>query len=103
MRRALTELFANARGVDLLFFFAGHGAQTAWGADLVTQDAAQHSLGISMNDLVTLANDSPANSVTLLLETRAPASPEKESPHQLHNQNLSDSDLLVTRRLHHDG
>jgi hypothetical protein len=68
LRRALTELFANARGADLLFFFAGHGAQTAWGADLVTQDAAQHSLGISMNDLVTLANDSPANSVTLLLD-----------------------------------
>jgi Caspase domain len=68
LRRALTELFANARGADLLFFFAGHGAQTPWGADLVTQDAAEHSLGISMNDLVTLANDSPANSVMLLLD-----------------------------------
>jgi hypothetical protein len=68
LRMALTELFANARGADLLFFFAGHGAQTPWGADLVTQDATEHSRGISMNDLVTLANDSPANSVTILLD-----------------------------------
>lgn len=68
LRGALTELFANARDADLLFFFAGHGAQTPWGADLVTQDAIEHSLGVSMNDLVTLANDSPARSVTLLLD-----------------------------------
>jgi len=68
LRRALAELFANPRDADLLFFFAGHGAQTPWGADLVTQDAVAHSLGVSMNDLVTLANDSPARSVTLLLD-----------------------------------
>ena len=68
LRGALTELFANPRDADLLFFFAGHGAQTLWGADLVTQDAATNSLGVSMNDLVTLANDSPARSVTILLD-----------------------------------
>ncbi|WP_171058040.1 caspase family protein [Modestobacter altitudinis] len=68
LRGALAALFANARDADLLFFFAGHGAQTLWGADLVTQDAAQNSLGVSMNDLVTLANDSPARSVTILLD-----------------------------------
>ncbi|MCX4738119.1 caspase family protein [Streptomyces antibioticus] len=68
LRRALTQLFANARDTDLLFFFAGHGAQTPWGADLVTQDATENSLGVSMNDLITLANDSPARSVTLILD-----------------------------------
>lgn len=68
LRGLLTALFANARDADLLFFFAGHGAQTPWGSDLVTQDAVAHSLGVSMNDLVTLANDSPARSVTLLLD-----------------------------------
>jgi Caspase domain len=69
LRRALTnDLFANPRDLDLLFFFAGHGAQTAWGADLVTQDAARDSYGVSMNDLLTLANDSPARSVTILLD-----------------------------------
>ncbi|WP_405997466.1 caspase domain-containing protein [Streptomyces sp. NBC_00829] len=68
LRHSLTQLFANARDTDLLFFFAGHGAQTAWGADLVTQDATAHNLGVSMNDLITLANDSPARSVTLILD-----------------------------------
>lgn len=68
LRRVLADLFANANDADLLFFFAGHGAKTAWGADLVTQDATTNSLGVSMNDLVTLANDSPARTVTLLLD-----------------------------------
>jgi hypothetical protein len=68
LREALAQLFANGRDADLLFFFAGHGAQTLWGADLVTQDAVPNSLGVSMNDLVTLANDSPARSVTILLD-----------------------------------
>lgn len=68
LRNGLSQLFSNAREADLLFFFAGHGGQTLWGADLVTQDATENSLGVSMNDLITLANDSPARSVTLILD-----------------------------------
>ncbi|QIN78343.1 caspase family protein [Rubrobacter marinus] len=68
LRDALTRLFNNAKDTDLLFYFAGHGGQTLWGADLVTQDATSNSLGVSMNDLMTLANDSPARSVTLVLD-----------------------------------
>jgi hypothetical protein len=68
LRNMLAKLFTNAKGTDLLFFFAGHGGQTLWGADLVTQDATEHSLGVSMDDLINLANGSPASSVTLLLD-----------------------------------
>jgi hypothetical protein len=68
LREGLSQLFKNARDADLLFFFAGHGGQTLWGADLVTQDATENSLGVSMNDLTTLASDSPARSVTLILD-----------------------------------
>ena len=68
LRKALTELFANPRDADLLFFFAGHGGQTPWGADLVTQDATENSLGVSMSDLVTLANDCAARSITIVLD-----------------------------------
>lgn len=68
LRDRLSQLFKSARDADLLFFFAGHGGQTLWGADLVTQDATENSLGVSMNDLVTLANDSAARSVTLILD-----------------------------------
>lgn len=68
LRRALAQLFANSRDHDLLFYFAGHGAQTVWGAELVTQDGGDDSLGVSMNDLMTLANDCPARSVTVVLD-----------------------------------
>jgi hypothetical protein len=68
LRGRLTKLFANPRNTDLLFYFAGHGAQSPWGADLVTQDFKTHSLGVSMNDVLTLANDSSARSVTLILD-----------------------------------
>jgi Caspase domain len=68
LRSALAQLFSNCRDHDLLFFFAGHGGQSAWGADLVTQDVTPNSLGVPMNDLMTLANDSPARSVTVILD-----------------------------------
>lgn len=68
LRSLLAELFANSQDPDLLFFFAGHGAQSPWGAELVTQDFTEHSLGVSMNDVITLANNSPAKEVTIMLD-----------------------------------
>ncbi len=68
LRTLLAELFENARGAELLFYFAGHGAESPWGGELVTQDAAQNSLGVSMNDVVTLANNSLAREVTIILD-----------------------------------
>ncbi|MEV6487111.1 caspase family protein, partial [Actinoplanes sp. NPDC051633] len=68
LRRAIYKLFENARDYDLLFFFAGHGARTPWGAELVTEDFTEFSLGVSMHDLITLANESPARSVTIMLD-----------------------------------
>jgi len=68
LRTCLAELFEHARDAPILFFFAGHGAQTPWGVELVTQDCARHSLGVSMNDIITLANDSPAREVTVILD-----------------------------------
>ena len=59
-RKELAALFENDRDADLLFFYAGHGAQTEWGGELVTQDYAPNSLGVSMNDVITLANKSVA-------------------------------------------
>ena len=68
LRTLLRELFDNARNADLLFYFAGHGAQTPWGAELVTHDYSSNSLGVSMNDVITLANESPANEVIIILD-----------------------------------
>jgi len=68
LRKALASLFENARDADLLFFYAGHGAQTEWGGELVTQDYAPNSLGVSMNDVITLANKSAAREVVVILD-----------------------------------
>jgi len=68
LRRALLELFRNCRGEDLLFYFAGHGAQTPWGAELVTQDYSANSLGVSMADVLLLANRCAAREVMLILD-----------------------------------
>lgn len=68
LRSLLGELFENARDAELFFFFAGHGAQTAWGAELVTQDYTTNSLGVSLSDVIGLANESPAKEVVLVLD-----------------------------------
>lgn len=68
LRSALTALFENSKDKTLLFYFSGHGAKTPWGTDLVTQDGVQNSLGVSVNDILVLANDSPAPSVTIILD-----------------------------------
>lgn len=68
LREHLARLFDNSRDTDLLFFFAGHGASTAWGTELVTQDGVLDSMGVSMDDLVALANNAPARSITLILD-----------------------------------
>lgn len=67
-REALMALFENARDSNLLFFYAGHGAQTAWGGELVTQDFAPNSLGVAMNDVISLANESAAREVVVILD-----------------------------------
>jgi hypothetical protein len=68
LRTLLAELFENAEDADILFYFAGHGAQTPWGVELVTQDLIANSLGVSLADVVTLANGSPARDVVLILD-----------------------------------
>jgi len=68
LRTLLADLFNNAHDMEVLFFFAGHGTQTPWGGELVTQDYAPNSMGVSMNDVLTLANDSPAREVILILD-----------------------------------
>jgi hypothetical protein len=65
---ALNELFANDADVAL-FFFAGHGTETNLGGYLVTQDASSYNEGISLTELLTLANNSRAKEVVVLLDS----------------------------------
>lgn len=67
LREQWLELFSDFDG-DLLFFFAGHGVETAWGGYLVTQDGQAGEWGLSMDDLLLLANRSNARQVILILD-----------------------------------
>ncbi|HYL98597.1 MAG TPA: caspase family protein [Blastocatellia bacterium] len=69
LRGLLRKLFANSTGMDLFFFFAGHGSQSPWGAELLPQDYPRTGDGVSVNDVVTLANASAASEVVIILDS----------------------------------
>ncbi|GAA0988945.1 caspase family protein [Nocardioides aquaticus] len=64
LREAMAQLFENASGKDLFFYFSGHGREDIRGAELVTSD----NDGVPVNELMTLANNSAASTVTIVLD-----------------------------------
>lgn len=67
LKKQVKNLFE--RKVDVaLFFFAGHGTADNLGGYLVTQDAKQYDEGLSMNDVLTMANASPAAERIIILD-----------------------------------
>lgn len=67
LRARWKELFGSFTG-DAVFYFAGHGGPSESGGFLVTQDGEEDDLGLPMNEIVQLANDSPARSVLIILD-----------------------------------
>jgi len=67
LRQQWRELFQDFKG-DVLFYFSGHGSPTDVGGYLVTQEGTPDDPGLPMDDIVTLANNSMANSVLLILD-----------------------------------
>jgi hypothetical protein len=68
LRPAIHNLFANSKGLDLAFYFAGHGVVSETGGYLVTADGIVNDYGITMDELYIAAQRSPANSVLLMLD-----------------------------------
>ena len=64
LREGLDELFSNAQGADLVFYFSGHGGQSRTGAFLATCELDE----VPMDHLLTLANQSPAVTTTIILD-----------------------------------
>jgi len=67
LREQITELFAHSADVAL-FYFAGHGTINDLGGYLVTPDAQRYDEGVSMSDVLTLANRSTAHEVVIILD-----------------------------------
>ena len=63
----VTELFSHEADVALLHF-SGHGTVNNLGGYLVTTDAAKYDEGLSMVDVLTLANGSKAREVVIILD-----------------------------------
>lgn len=64
---AITTLFRDDADVALLYF-SGHGIMTELGGYLVTPDAAAYAEGVSMDDILKLANASKAREVVIILD-----------------------------------
>jgi Caspase domain len=64
----LANFFGTAHRDDLLLYFAGHAVQTRWGVELATETGTRPGAGVSLNDLFSLINKSPASSITVILD-----------------------------------
>lgn len=67
LRKAVHELFRQPAEVAL-FHFSGHGTVSDLDGYLVTQDATSYHEGVSMSEVLKLANDSQSNEAVVLLD-----------------------------------
>jgi uncharacterized caspase-like protein len=63
----LEKLFSRRLDVAL-FYFSGHGVVTSRGGFLATQDTRRYEEGVSMEDLLNLANKSKSDEVAIILD-----------------------------------
>lgn len=67
LREAIENLFAGDPDMALLFF-AGHGYIKSTGGYLVTTDAKKYDEGVSMDEVLALANQSKARNKVVILD-----------------------------------
>ncbi|TCI95093.1 caspase family protein [Tenacibaculum sp. M341] len=68
LRSSIIKLFNHNDGDTTLLYFSGHGATTDAGTYLVTQDVQSNDLGVSLLEIVALANNSKAKEVIIILD-----------------------------------
>lgn len=67
LRASLYRLFQHDDEVSL-FYFSGHGCITKYGGYLITPDFTRNDVGISMDEILTIANLSPARHKIIVLD-----------------------------------
>ena len=67
LREAIESLFAGDSDMAL-FYFSGHGYIKSTGGYLVTTDAKKYDEGVSMDDILLLANNSQAKNKIVVLD-----------------------------------
>ena len=67
LKRKIHQLFSNEAQVALLYF-SGHGGQNDFGGYLITQDAVQFDEGVSINEILLMANRSKVKEIIIILD-----------------------------------
>jgi hypothetical protein len=67
LRAAIDKLFAGDCEISL-FYFSGHGLVTSTGGYIVTPDMARYDEGVSMDYILTLANNSKVMDKVVILD-----------------------------------
>lgn len=67
LREAIESLFTGDSDMALLYF-SGHGYIKSTGGYLVTTDATKYDEGVSMDDVLKLANDSKSKNKVIILD-----------------------------------
>lgn len=68
LKATIKQLFNHNDNDTTLLYFSGHGATTSAGTYLVTQDAKPDDEGVSLMEIVALANHSKAKEVIIILD-----------------------------------
>jgi len=68
LKEAVIELFKDNNDQIALFYFSGHGYIESTGGFLVTSEITDGDDGFSMNELMALANNSPAKNKIIILD-----------------------------------
>ncbi|PIE91803.1 peptidase C14 [Bacillus fungorum] len=67
LKRAIRDLFEGENDIALLYF-SGHGVVTSTGGYIATTDYQVDNEGVSMHDILSLANDSKAKNKIIILD-----------------------------------
>ncbi|GCB57236.1 caspase family protein [Rhodococcus erythropolis] len=65
----IQKLFKHDKADVALLYFSGHGTENDLGGYLVTPDAKKYNEGVSLTDVLTLANDSKATERIIILDS----------------------------------
>lgn len=68
LKDQIEKLFKDGDEIAL-FYFAGHGHIEATGGYLLTSDSKRGDEGVSLSEILTLANDSPAKNKVIILDS----------------------------------
>jgi len=65
---SIKNLFEHEADTSL-FYFSGHGTENNLDGYIVTQDASKYSEGVSMYEIIKMANDSPVGDIVIILDS----------------------------------